>query len=445
MDLTPAPVHDCPHVVIVGGGFGGLACAQALGSKRVRVTIIDRHNYHLFVPLLYQVATAALSPADIAEPIRKVLRRHDNVDVVMGEVSGIDVASRRVLVGSDGYIPYDRLVLATGSVYNYFGNQRWASVAPGLKTVADARRIRASVLRGLERAELTKDPDEQQPHMTSVIVGGGATGVEMAGAIAELTRCSLHRDFRNIDPTTARTILLEAGERILTPFPEELARYAHRRLEKMGVSVRVQSPVENISPGTVTVAGEVIPACTIVWAAGIRASPAASWLDVESDRLGRVPVDATLAVEGRPGVFAIGDTAAAADEDGRPLPGLAQVARQQGTYLGQALAAELESGTALPPFRFRSRGNAAVVGRSAALFDFGGHRLKGWIAWILWALVHVYLLVGFEKRLLVSIQWFWQWLTYQSGVRIISDEEVCETDAVEAAASNADDDGRGSR
>ena len=441
IDLTPAPVLDRPHVVILGAGFGGLACAQALGGRAARVTIVDRHNYHLFVPLLYQVATAALSPADIAEPIRKVLRRHENVDVVMGEVSGIDIAGRRVLVGPDGYIPYDRLVLATGAVYNYFGNERWASVAPGLKTVADARRIRASVLRGLERAELTKDPGEQRAHMTSVIVGGGATGVEMAGAIAELTRCSLHRDFRNIDPTTARTILIEAGERILTPFPEELARYAHRRLEKMGVSVRTQSPVEDISPGTVTVAGEVIPACTIVWAAGIRASPAAAWLGIEPDRLGRVPVDAGLAVKGCPGVFAIGDTAAAADEEGRPLPGLAQVAKQQGTHLGRALAAELERGTALPPFRFRNRGNAAVVGRSAALFDFGRHRLKGWFAWVLWALVHVYLLVGFEKRLLVSFQWFWQWLTYQSGVRIISDEESRETEAAERPVSDPARDG----
>lgn len=421
-ELTPAPTDDRPHVVIVGAGFGGLACAQALGGHPVRVTILDRHNYHLFVPLLYQVATAALSPADIAEPVRKVLRRHQNIDVIMGEVSGVDVGSRRVLIGSSGYISYDRLVVATGSVYNYFGNERWAAIAPGLKTIADARRIRASVLRGFELAEISKDPAEQEALTTSVVVGGGPTGVEMAGAIAELTRHSLRRDFRKIDPTTAKTILVEAGERILAPFPEKLAQYAHRRLEKMGVVVRTGSPVEDITDAAVTIGGETIPARTIVWAAGIRASPAAEWLGVEPDRVGRVPVEANLSVKGLPGIYAIGDTAAAEDEAGRPLPGLAQVAKQQGTHLGRALAAELERSAALPPFRFRNRGNAAVVGRSAAIFDFGTHQMKGSFAWMLWALVHVYLLVGFEKRFLVAFQWLWQWLTYQTGVRLISDE-----------------------
>lgn len=336
-DLTPAPVDDRPHVVIVGAGFGGLACAEALGRRRVRVTVIDRNNYHLFVPLLYQVATAALSPANIAEPVRKVLRRHENIDVVMGEVIGVDTQRRRVLLGSAGYIPYDRLVLASGSVYNYFGNEHWAAHAPGLKTVADARRIRARILRGFELAEISADPGEQKALTTSVIVGGGPTGVEMAGAIAELTRCSLERDFRNIDPTSATTILVEAGERILAPFPEPLADYARRRLEKIGVTVRTNASVEEIGPASVTIAGEVISARTVVWAAGIRASPAAAWLGVEPDRLGRVKVKANLAVRGFEDIYAIGDTAAAEDEAGRALPGLAQVAKQQGTHLGKAL------------------------------------------------------------------------------------------------------------
>lgn len=421
-DLTPAPVDDRPHVVIVGAGFGGLACAQALGRRRVRVTVIDRHNYHLFVPLLYQVATAALSPANIAEPVRKVLRRHKNIDVVMGDVTGVDLQARRVLLGPAGFIPYDHLVLASGSVYNYFGNEHWATVAPGLKTVADARRIRASILGGFELAEISKDPVAQKALMTSVIVGGGPTGVEMAGAIAELTRHSLKRDFRNIDPTSAATILVEAGQRILAPFPETLAGYARRRLEKIGVTVRTNSSVEDVGEAFVTISGETVPARTIVWAAGIRASPAAAWLGVEPDRLGRLRVDANLAVSGLEDVYAIGDTAAAEDEAGRALPGLAQVAKQQGAHLGKALADQLEHGIQLPDFRFRNRGNAAVVGRSSAIFDFGRHRLKGWSGWMLWAVVHVYLLVGFEKRVVVAFQWFWQWLTYQTGARLISED-----------------------
>jgi len=377
VDLTPAPVDGRPHVVILGAGFGGLACAQALGGHPLRVTVVDRHNYHLFVPLLYQVATAALSPGEIAEPVRKVLRRHANIDVVMCEVTAIDPGARRVILGANGFIPYDRLVVATGSEYNYFGNEGWKAFAPGLKTVADARQIRASVLRGFELAELSKDPAEQRRRTTSIVVGGGPTGVEMAGAIAELARWSLRRDFRNIDPTTATTLLLEAGERILSPFPERLADYARRRLEKLGVIVRTGSPVEAVGDGTVTVGGEVLEAQTIVWGAGIRASPAAHWLDVVSDGLGRIPVAADLSVPDRPGVYAIGDTAASTGGEGRALPALAQVAKQQGAHLGHALAAELERGVAVPPFRFRDRGNAAVIGRSAAIFDFGDRQLKG--------------------------------------------------------------------
>ena len=422
-DLTPTPADARPHVVIIGAGFGGLACAQALGGRAVRVTVVDKRNYHLFVPLLYQVATAALSPADIAEPIRKVLRRHRNIDVVMAEVTGVDVAGRRVLFDGLGFIPYDRLVIATGSEYNYFGSDEWADFAPGLKTVADARQIRARILLGFEQAEICKDPVEQRALTTSVVIGAGPTGVEIAGAIAELARWTLRRNFRNIDPASATVTLVEAGPRILAAFPEHLAEYARRRLERGGVTVRTSVPVESVDGGSVTVAGQRIRAQTIVWAAGIRASAAQGWLNAAADRVGRILVGADLSVTGIEAVYAIGDTASATDRAGAPLPALAQVAKQQGHHLGRGLAAELERGVPLAPFQFRNRGNTAVIGRNAAIFDFGFRQLKGWLAWILWALIHVYLLVAFEKRVIVSVQWFWRWLTHQRGARLISSNE----------------------
>ncbi|QZH74216.1 MAG: NAD(P)/FAD-dependent oxidoreductase [Erythrobacter sp.] len=430
-DLGPAAADTRPHVVIVGAGFGGLACAKAMGGRNVRVTIIDRHNYHLFVPLLYQVATAALSPADIAEPIRRILRKHTNIDVIMAEVIGVDLANRRVQLEQGRLVPYDRLVLATGSSYNYFGNDHWAAYAPGLKTVSDARQIRAKVLLGFERAETSRDPAEQAALMTSVIVGGGPTGVEMAGAIAELARWSLRRDFRNIDPGSARVILVEAGSRILAPFPEKLAGYAHRALERMGVEIRIGQAVGDVRADGVLIGEEFIKASTVVWGAGIAASPAARWLRIETDRSGRIPVRDDLSVKGVDDVFAIGDTALMLDLEDRPLPGLAQVAKQQGQHLGNSLAAHLERGTPLAPFRFRNRGNTAVVGRSAAIFDFGKRQLKGWFAWVMWAVIHVYLLVAFEQRLLVSVQWFWRWITYQNGARLISYDRLEQGDSAQ--------------
>jgi len=415
-----AATADGPRVVIIGAGFGGLACAAALGGTGLRVTVIDRRNYHLFVPLLYQVATAALSPADIAQPIRKILSRHRNVEVVLGNVTGIDTAGRHVTLDDGNRVPYDRLVVATGSAYSYFGHDEWASVAPGLKTVEDAQYIRARLLGCLERAELTTDPERRAMLMTSVIVGGGPTGVELAGAIAELTRFALARDFRHIDPRAARILLVEAGPRLLGSFPEPLSDYARRTLERLGVTVMTGQAVERIEPEGVTIAGRFIPAGTMVWGAGVQASPAGKWLGVETDRAGRIKVAADLSVIGLEGVYALGDTALATGEDGKPLPGLAQVAKQQGHHLGTALAANVARGTAMPPFRFRNRGNTAIVGRSAAVFDFGTRRLKGWFAWVLWAIVHVYLLVGFEKRLLVSLQWLWRYLTYERGARLIT-------------------------
>jgi len=416
IEAAPAP----PNIVIIGGGFGGIACAKALAGVHAHVTLIDRNNYHLFQPLLYQVATAALSPADIAEPIRKILRGAENIEVMMAEVTGIDTAARAVLTGDGARIAYDTLVIATGSVYNYFGHEEWASHAPGLKTIDNARAIRTRVLTGFECAERESDPERRRALMTSVIIGGGPTGVEMAGSIAELARHALARDFRHIDPREARVVLVEAGPRLLAAFPEELSAYALRRLEALEVEVRTGEAVEEVNVQGVQLPGEFLAANTMVWGAGIRASPAARWLGIEPDRTGRVPVNARLEVEGFPGIYALGDTVAAPGEGGAPLPGLAQVAKQQGEHLGRALARQLRQGGAVAPFVFRDRGNAAIIGRHAAVFDFGRRRLKGTLAWLLWAVVHVYLLVAFEQRMLVSIQWLWRYVTFQRGARLIT-------------------------
>jgi NADH dehydrogenase len=409
-----------PHIVIVGAGFAGLACAKELARKPVRVIVIDRENYHLFVPLLYQVATAALSPADIAQPIRHVLGRYDNIDVVLGEVVAVDAKARAVRLADGTAVPYDRLVVATGSEYSYFGHDDWRPLAPGPRTLELAREIRTRLLTAFERAETARDTAEQDMRMTTIIVGGGPTGVEMAGSVAELARYALARDFRRIDPRRARILLIEAGPRLLSGFPEKLARYAHVALEKLGVTVMTGQSVDAIDAGGVTVAGRRIAAGTVIWGAGIQASPAAKWLGVPAgDRAGRLPVDADLSLRGADGIYVLGDTALCAGADGKPLPALAQVAKQQGVHLGRALAANLKDGTPIPPFRFRNRGNTAIVGRHAAVFDFGRWAFAGRIAWFLWALIHVFLLVGFDKRILVSMQWLWAYITYQRGARLI--------------------------
>lgn len=410
-----------PHVVIVGAGFGGLAVAQALAGSDIPVTLIDSNNYHLFVPLLYQVATAALSPADIAEPIRHIMAPYPNVRVVMGRVAGVDTSEKRVRLTDGEAIPYDRLVIATGSTSTYFGHDDWAPFAPSLKSIEEARSIRTRVLQSFELAERAQDPVERQRLMTTVVVGGGPTGVEMAGSIAELARHALARDFRQIDPATARVILVEAGPRLLAAFPETLASYARRSLERLGITIMTGQAVERIDAAGVTIAGTLIPAATVIWGAGVRASVAASWLGITADRGGRIPVASDLSVIGATDVYALGDTALCLDGAGQPLPGLAQVAQQQGTHLGRALRANLTRGTALPPFVFHNRGNAAIVGRHAAIFDFGrGWRLRGFAAWLLWAAVHVVLLVDFAQRVRVSLQWLWRYLTYRRGARLIT-------------------------
>lgn len=413
-----------PHVVIVGAGFGGLACAQALGKSEIDVTVIDRRNHNLFQPLLYQVATAALSPADISEPIRRTLGRYPNIKVVMGEVTAVDQSRGTVELKDGVSIPYDRLVLATGSDYNYFGHQDWQKHAPGLKSIHEARQIRHSLLLAFEKAERSEDEAEKRRLLTSVIIGGGPTGVEMAGAISELGRFMIARDFRSLRPDQLQVLLIEAGPRILASFPESLSQYAVDYLTRIGVDIRLNTPVEDVTPDGVTVGGALIPASCMVWGAGVKASPAAAWLGVPPGPGGRLQVASDLSVEGKSDIYALGDTALSTGEDGKPLPALAQVAKQQGTFLGKALKANLLHGEPVPTFRFHNRGNTAVIGRNAAVFDFGSWQLKGRLAWLLWAIVHVYLLVNFEKRLLVSVQWIWRYATRQRGARIIDENAV---------------------
>jgi NADH dehydrogenase len=418
-DRTPIPVGEAPHVVIVGAGFGGLACARMLGGSGVRVTVIDRRNYHLFVPLLYQVATAALSPADIAAPIRRVLARYPNIDTVLAEVSGVDHQARQVLLADGGHIPYDALILGTGSIYNYFGHDEWAVHAPGVKTIENARDIRARLLRAFEQAETENDPARRKALLTIAVIGGGPTGVEMAGAVAELARHTLAKDFRRIDPKSAEVQLIEAGPKLLTAFPEDLPTYALKALAALNVKVRLNTQVQSIDADGLVANGERLQAATVVWGAGIRAAPAAAWLGLTPDRLGRIPVSPDLSVPGCERVYALGDLALL-EQDGAPLPALAQVAKQQGEHLGRALRG-LKPGAApaTPPFRYRSRGDTAVIGRHSAVFVIGRWRLKKGPAWVMWALVHIYLLIGFDKRVLVATQWVWRYITSERGARLI--------------------------
>jgi NADH dehydrogenase len=419
-----------PHIVIVGAGFAGLACAKALGIRNpisgkpdigasARVTVIDRANYHLFVPLLYQVATAALSPADIARPIRRILGRYKNIDVVLGDVTAIDTASRMLTTSAGAIGPYDRLVMATGSRYSYFGHSGWSDYAKGPRSLEDARFIRTRLLTAFERADSTADEAERARLMTIVVVGGGPTGVEMAGAVAELARHALARDFRHIDPRGTRILLVEAGSRLLSGFPQVLADYAQRELEKLGVTVLLNRPVDDLTAEGVTVAGKKIDAGITIWGAGIEASPGVRMLGVPLAAGGRVAVGPDLSVPDLDGVYVLGDSASARDDRGDPLPALAQVAAQQGDYVGRMLAAQSRGERFDKPFRFRNRGNTAIVGRNAAVFDFGRWQLKGRLAWVLWALVHIYLLVGFENRLQVVGHWLWSYLTYERGARLI--------------------------
>ncbi len=408
------------RVVIAGAGFGGIEAAKALARAPVDVTIIDRQNHHCFQPLLYQVATAALSPADVAWPIRHIFRRQKNATVLMADVRGVDTAQR--VVGADSVeIPYDYLVLATGATHSYFGHDDWAEAAPGLKRIEDATRIRRRILIAFERAELTSDEAERRRLLTFVVVGAGATGVEMAGAIAEVARQTLAMDFRNIDPRTARIVLIEAGPRVMPTFPENLSDYVRTTLAAKGVEVMTDTRVTGCDMRGVDTDRGRIDAGTVIWAAGVVASPAARWLGAEPDRAGRIKVGPDLSVPGHAEIFAVGDTAAVADAQGRPVPGVAPAAKQMGRYVGRLIAARIAGEPSPPPFRYRHQGDLATVGRNAAVVKLGRLELRGFLGWLFWGLVHVYFLVEVRERFIVAFAWLWEYLTFQRGARLITE------------------------
>ena len=408
-----------PRVVIVGAGFGGLSVAKGLARAKVDITVIDRCNYHLFQPLLYQVATAGLSPADIAWPIRSILRGQTNARVLLGTVQGVD-RTRRVVLLDTMEVEYDYLVLATGVRHAYFGNDHWEAVAPGLKQIEDATEIRQRILTAFERAEMETDPALRRQLLTFVLVGGGPTGVELAGAIIELSRKALASDFRHIDPTSSRVILIEAGPRILSSFSESLSDFARRSLERMGVDLRLGQPVTECDEEGVIVGGERINAATVLWAAGVAASPAAQWLQAPADRAGRVQVEKDLSIPGDRRIFAIGDTVAVMDSDDQPLPGIAPVAKQQGQYVAGVIAAAVNKSKKPGPFHYSSRGSLATIGRRSAIIEYRRVKLSGRLAWWIWGIAHIYFLIGVRSRLSVAIQWGWSYITFQRGARLIT-------------------------
>lgn len=406
------------RVVIIGAGFGGLSAAQALRRTSFDVTVIDRRNHHLFQPLLYQVATAAVSPGDIAYPIRSILRRQKNTRVLLAEVRSIDVAARNVAL-DDGKLSYDYLIVATGAGHSYFGHDEWERWAPGLKSLDDALEIRRKILLAFERAERETDPDRRRRLLTFVVIGGGPTGVELAGAIGEISRHVLAEDFRSIDPREARVILAEAGPRILPTFPIELAGSAVHSLERLGVEVWPGSKVDSIGAETVTMGDRQLQAGTILWAAGVAASGLGRSLGTPLDRAGRVRVEADLTVPGHPEIFVIGDLASFTQPDGTPLPGVAPVAAQQGRHAAANLQRTIEGRPRLP-FHYRDRGNLATIGRAAAVADFGKLQFSGLPAWLLWLFVHIFFLIGFRNRVAVLLNWAWDYFAFRRAARLIT-------------------------
>jgi len=407
------------HVVIVGGGFGGLYAARALRREPVQVTLLDRRNHHLFQPLLYQVATAALSPGDIASPIRWILRHQRNVEVLLADVTRVDPARRVLVLRDDGEISYDYLILATGTTHAYFGHDEWRGIAPGLKTLEDALEIRRRVLLAYERAEREQDAAKRRTLLTFVVIGGGPTGVELAGALAEISRQSLARDFRNFDPGSARIILVEAGPSLLAAFPESLRQCAQKDLERLGVEVRLGTFVTGVRDGRVDVGNVAIDAATVLWAAGVAASSLGATLGVPTDRAGRVQVQPDLTIPGHPEIFVIGDLAALIGPGGKALPGVAQVAIQMGRHAVKNISRALEH-QPYRAFAYKDLGNMATIGRASAIADFGRLRLHGWFAWLAWLFVHIMNLIGFRNRIVVLVQWAWAYFSYQRAIRLIT-------------------------
>jgi NADH dehydrogenase len=417
-----------PHVVIVGGGFGGLYAAKQLRRAPVRLTLIDRRNHHLFQPLLYQVATAGLNPSDIAAPIRRVLRKQKNAFVLLDEVTAVDVAHKRVLLASDRAISYDFLIFAIGATHSYFGHNEWEPLAPGLKSIEDALEIRKRALLAFEVAEKEPDPERRAQWLTFVIVGGGPTGVEMAGALVELARHTVAGDFRSMDPRKSRVLLLEGGDRVLPTYPPALSAKAEKQLVKLGVEVRTKALVTGIDAEGVTVGNEHIPARTVIWAAGVAASPLARSLGAPLDRQGRIRVRPDLTLPGDDDVFVVGDLAAL-EQDGKPVPGVAPAAMQEGRYAAMNIRRRLQ-GKRSPPFRYRDKGSLATIGRGAGVADFGRFTFSGFFAWLAWLLVHIFFLIGFRNRVLVILEWAWAYVTYDRGARLITGAGAHEISAV---------------
>jgi len=407
-------------VVVVGAGFGGLELTRALAGVAVRITMIDKRNHHLFQPLLYQVATTSLATSEIAWPIRHLLRRRKDVTTLLGNVTGVDRAGKRVLLEDGSSIAYDTLVLATGARHAYFGHDEWEPFAPGLKTLEDATTIRRRILLAFEQAERETDPARRQALLTLAIVGGGPTGVELAGTIAELAHDTLRGEFRNIDTRRARVVLIEAGDRILANFAPQLSDYARKALERLGVTVELGRPVTRLDAEGVVFGDTHLPARTIIWAAGVAASPAAEWLGTSADRAGRVLVEPDLTVPGSPDIFVIGDTAHVLRPDGKPVPGVAPSAKQEGRHVAETIKARLAGDTATRPFQYRHAGDLATIGKRAAAIDFGWIKLTGWLAWWLWGIAHIYFLIDFRNRLAVSLSWLWIYFTGQRSARLIT-------------------------
>ena len=414
-----------PRIVILGAGFGGLFAAKKLAGVAADVTVIDRHNYHLFQPLLYQVATAGLPPSDIAWPIRSILSRQKNTSVLLDEVMDINVGQHEVILQNES-VTFDYLVVATGSTHSYFGHEDWETIAPGLKSIDDATYIRRRILTAFEQAEMTDSDEARERLLRFVIVGGGPTGVELAGTIAELAHHTLAADFRRIDPRSATITLVEAGPRLLPYLHESLSDYARQSLEQLGVEVRLGTPVTRCDAEGVTIGGECIAVATVIWAAGVTASPVGQWLDEETDKAGRVVVRPDLSIKKDSRIFVIGDAASVTNDEGKPVPGIAPAAKQQGRFVADLIARKIAGNPASQAFHYRHAGHLATIGRKSAIIEFPRYKLKGRLAWWIWGIAHIYFLVGVPSPLVVSIRWLWEYITYGRGARLITGVEQAD-------------------